>query len=458
MMRLLNRNTRPGSTFVSSFGSAVKSINTVLKSGSVRGLPSQARHVVSEHRRRRRDLDRCISDQSRRGLDWTNFFVGNVQVSFGAFLAFYLASAGWSQVDVGIALTVGGITGVIAQLPGGALTDSLRWKRGWAAVGVAAISLSALILAIYPSFLTVIVAEVLFGLSGAIVGPAIAAISLGLTGQQGLSVRAGRNFRYSAAGNALTAVLMGTLAIRFNNHAIFLVAALLGIPAVLALAHIRADEIDYVRARNARTRDNSLDLDRGFNLLKNRNLLVFTGCMMIFQFSNAAVLPILGYNLGHSNTATSPVFMAGIAVVPQIIVAFLAPWIGYWSELWGRKPLLLLAWTAQIVRILLFAITSDPRMMIAIQCLDGITGSIITVLTILIIADVTKGTGRFNLAQGVFGTLTGFAAAISPGFFGALVLQFGDAAGLLTMACGSGIGMVLLWFALPETKPKQYAD
>src|SRR5262249_35051224 len=171
-----------------------------------------------------------------------------------------------------------------------------------------------------------------------------------------------------------------------------------------------------------------------------------------------AVLPILGYNLGHSNAVTSPVFMAGIAVVPQIIVAVLAPWIGYWSELYGRKPLLLVAWTAQIVRTLLFALTSDPRMMIAIQCLDGVTGAIITVLTILIIADVTKGTGRFNLAQGVFATLTGFAAAISPGFFGALELRFSDAAGLFTMAFGLALGMVLLWFALPETKPKEYAD
>src|SRR5215467_8891758 len=218
MMRLLHRNTRPGSVFVSSFGSAVKSINTVLKSGSVRSLPSQARHVVSDHRRRRRDLERCISDQSRRGLDWTNFFVGNVQVSFGAFLAFYLASAGWSQLDVGIALTVGGITGVLAQLPGGALTDSLHWKRAWAAAGIAAISISALILAIYPTFPMVLTAEVLNGLSGAIVGPTIAAISLGLVGQQGMSLRTGRNFRFSAAGTALTALLMGGVAVSFSNH------------------------------------------------------------------------------------------------------------------------------------------------------------------------------------------------------------------------------------------------
>ena len=307
-----------GSAFVNSFGSAVKSINSVLRLGVVRGYSSRARHVVSEHRRRRRDLDYTISDQSRRGLDWTNFFVADVQVSFGAFLAFYLASAGWSQVDVGIALTVGGMTGVLAQLPGGALTDSVHWKRAWAAVGIAAISVSALILAIYPAFPMVMAAEVLHGVSGAIVGPAIVAISLGLTGQQGMSLRTGRNFRFSAAGNALTALLMGAVAVSFSNHAIFLVAALLGIPAMIALAHIRADEIDYVRARNARKRDQGFDLDRVINLFKNSKLLVFTGCMVIFQFSNAAVLPILGYNLGHSNTATSPVFMRNSTAVAAI--------------------------------------------------------------------------------------------------------------------------------------------
>src|SRR2546430_2102004 len=112
-------SSRPGRTFVSNFGSPIRSINTILGLGSVRGYSSRARHVVSEHRQRRRALDRTISDQSRRGLDWTNFFVADVQVSFGAFLAFYLASAGWSKLDVGLALTVGGITGVLAQLPGG---------------------------------------------------------------------------------------------------------------------------------------------------------------------------------------------------------------------------------------------------------------------------------------------------------------------------------------------------
>src|SRR4029450_1351404 len=109
--------------------------------------------------------------------------------------------------------------------------------------------------------------------------------------------------------------------------------------------------------------------------------------MVIFQFSNAAVLPILVYNLGKSNTATSPVFMAGIAVVPQIVVALLAPWIGYWSELWGRKPLLLIAFGTEALRAVLFSVVTDPWLMMVVQVLDGVTGAMVTVLTILVITD-----------------------------------------------------------------------
>src|SRR5205823_11061819 len=89
----------------------------------IRELPSRSRRVISEHRHRRKQRDCEVSDQSRHGLDWTNFFMADVQVGFGSFLAFYLAEAGWSKQSVGLALTVGGLAGVLAQAPGGALAD-----------------------------------------------------------------------------------------------------------------------------------------------------------------------------------------------------------------------------------------------------------------------------------------------------------------------------------------------
>src|SRR5215475_14168788 len=89
----------------------------------VLGFHTRSRRTISEHRRRRKLRDREVSDRSRRGLDWTNFFLADVQLSFGSFLAFYLADLGWSKQSVGLALTVGGLAAVAAQIPGGALAD-----------------------------------------------------------------------------------------------------------------------------------------------------------------------------------------------------------------------------------------------------------------------------------------------------------------------------------------------
>jgi MFS family permease len=424
----------------------------------LRDLPSRSRSVISEHRQKRRQRDREVSDQSRRGLDWTNFFMADVQVGFGSFLAFYLAEAGWSKQAIGVALTVGGLAGVLAQAPGGALADAVPWKRGLAALGIIAIALAALGLALRPTAPLVFAVEVLHGVAGGLIAPAIAAMSLGLAGRRAMSLRIGRNLRFAAAGNAVSAAVMGGLGVYFSNSAIFVAAAMLCLPALLALAQIRPEEIDYVRARNSTRKDQAFSLDRVVDLAKNRDLLVFFGCMILFHFSNASLLPLVSENLGQSKVAFSPLYVAGLLIVPQVVVAILAPWIGYGSELWGRKPLLVVGFSLEAGRALLFMFVSNPWHMLAIQLLDGVTGAIITVLTILVVTDLTTGTGRFNLAQGVLGTMIGLATATSTSTIGFIVLKFGDAAGFIVMAASILAGTALLWGCLPETKPATYLD
>ena len=81
------------------------------------------------------------------------------------------------------------------------------------------------------------------------------------------------------------------------------------------------------------------------------------------------------------------------------------------------------------IRCGLLALTSDPALLIAIQVLDGLSGATLGVLTALVIADLTNGTGRFNLAQGVVGTLSGVGASLSTSISGLIVGRFGDVAG-----------------------------
>src|SRR5262249_28128891 len=206
------------------------------------------------------------------------------------------------------------------------LVDALRWKRALTAIGIGMLCVSALIFALTPSFVLVFFAEILHGLTAGIVTPAIVAISLGLVGRRAMSLRTGRHYRFNAEGNALTAGLMGVAGQYFAKSAIFFGAAALCIPALIALSQIRPDEIDYARARNAGMGKQATSYHRIFDLGKNRNLYIFAACVFLFQFADASLLPLVGQNLAQSEAEYASLFMAGLIVVPQIVVALLSPW------------------------------------------------------------------------------------------------------------------------------------
>jgi MFS family permease len=406
----------------------------------------------------RKVLRGSISKESRQGLDWLNFFLADIQTGFGAFVAFYLADLGWDKDQVGLALSAGTIAGLIALLPGGAIVDWVPWKRGLAAIGIVTIAASALILAFAPTFVLVFIAQILHGITSGIVTPAIAAISLGLVGRGAMSARTGRNNAFDAAGNALTAGAMGAAGQYISKSAIFLGAVALCIPALIALSFIRGDEINYARARNAGIGQNAANFQRIFDLSKNLKLYVFAGCIFLFQLADASMLPVISQDLALDKNQFASLLLAGLIVTPQIIAAVLSPWIGYHSEKFGRKPLLLIGFGVEALRGLVFALyTSYPALVIG-QCLGGISAAAVTVLTVLMITDMTTGTGRFNLVQGFIGTVIAIAAAISTGASGFVFQRLGHLDGFLILAAAAVAATVLLGTALTETKPGKYID
>jgi MFS family permease len=387
-----------------------------------------------------------------------NFFLADVQTGFGAFVAFYLAEQGWPKSQVGLALAAGTIAGVISQIPGGALVDALPWKRALAAIGIGMICTAALILALVPSFWMVFLAETLHGLTSGIVTPAIAAISLGLVGRRAMSGRTGRNYRFNALGNALTAGAMGLAGYYWATSAIFFASAALCIPTLIALSLIHGDEIDYARARNAGVGKQAKSFQRVFDLGKNPKLYVFAACVFLFQAADASMLPLVGQNLAQNHNQPTSVLMAGLIVVPQLVVALLSPWVGHYSERFGRKPLLLLGFGLEIVRAVLFAVFTDYWILIVAQIIGGISAAAVTVLTILVITDLTTGTGRFNLVHGFIGTVIALAAATSQGATGFIFQAVGQWQGFLILSAVAGVATALLWTAMAETKPGKYLD
>jgi hypothetical protein len=313
-------------------------------------------------------------------------------------------------------------------------------------------------LALAPTFALVFAAEILHGISGGIVTPAIAALSLGLVGRGAMSARTGRNNAFDAAGNALTAGAMGAAGQYISKSAIFLGAAALCIPALIALSFIRSDEIDYARARNAGIGGRAANFQRIFDLGKNLKLYIFAACIFLFQLADASVLPVVSQNLARDKNQSASLLMAGLIVTPQIIAATLSPWIGYYSEKFGRKPLLLMGFGIETLRVLLFAAYTSYPILIVGQCLGGISAASVTVLTVLMLADMTTGTGRFNLIQGFIGTVIAVAAAISTGTTGFLFEKFGHLPGFLVLGAAAASATLLFWVALTETKPGKYLD
>ena len=347
---------------------------------------------------------------------------------------------------------------MITLLPGGAIVDWVPWKRALAAIGVVTIAASALILAFAPTLFMVFIAEILHGITSGIVTPAIAAISLGLVGRGAMSARTGRNNAFDAAGNALTAGAMGAAGQYISKSAIFLGAAALCIPALIALSFIRGDEINYARARNAGLGQGATNFQRIFDLTKNLRLYIFAGCIFLFQLADASMLPVISQNLALGKNRSASLLVAGLIVTPQIIAAILSPWIGYHSEKFGRKPLLLIGFGIEALRGLVFAFfTSYPALVIG-QCLGGVSAAAVTVLTVLMITDMTTGTGRFNLVQGFIGTIIAIAAAISTGASGFVFEKLGHMHGFLILAAAAIAATALLWTGLTETKPGKYID
>jgi MFS family permease len=394
------------------------------------------------------------SKRSLRGLDWLNFFLADVQSGVGPFLAIYLAGSGWNEQTIGIVLTGGGIAGIIAQTPAGALADRVRSKRALIACGVVALAVGALLIAVTPAFWPVLSAQTLIGVSSSVFGPTVVAISLGVVGRQLFDRRQGRNQTFNSAGNVVAAVAMGLIGCFLSDRGIFFFVVAFTIPTLWALSRIRSSEIDYEVARGSDDGAQAANVSHIAALLKDRPLLIFPVCAVLFHFANAAMLPLLGEMLSKGHGRASMMFMSACVVTTQVVVTLLASWSSIKARQWGRKPLLLIAFGVLPVRGVLYTLTGATSALVAIQILDGIAAAIFGVVSVLVIADLTKGTGRFNLTLGVVTTAVGIGAALSQSIAGGIVHRFGYHAGFLFLAAVACAAFLLLWIAMPESLPK----
>jgi MFS family permease len=391
---------------------------------------------------------------SLRGLDWFIFFLADVQTGFGPFVAVYLTTQKWTQVEIGSVLSIGSVVALFGQMPGGAIIDAVKSERLVAGFAIAVIGCAALAYAAWPIYPVVAAAAMLHAVASCVLGPAIAAISLGLVGPAMIGERLGRNARFASLGNGFAAALMGACGYLLSSRSVFIVAFILAIPTLLALVRIREREVDAARAHGfVLPSAPEAKSTKVLVLLRQRPLLIFAGSILLLQLANAAMLPLMAGIVTSRSSKWATVLIAACIIVPQAIVALTSPSVGRKAQAWGRRPLLLLGFGALAMRGLLFATVHDPYLLVVVQVLDGITAAVFSVMIPLIVADVTFGSGRFNLAQGVVGTATGIGASLSTLVAGYVSDVFGSSFAFAGLASVAALGLAVIWFAMPETRP-----
>jgi MFS family permease len=388
-------------------------------------------------------------------LDALNFFLADVQGGLGPYLAVYLLTVRqWNEAEIGIVMSIGGVAGIVAQMPAGALVDAIRAKRTLIAAAAFTVTVLALALSVLTGFWSVAMTQIATGISGAVFGPAIAAISLGIVGHRGFARRNGRNQAFNHAGNAVAAGVAGVSAYLFGPVAVFFLLAAMALASLASVLAIPADAIDHEIARGLPDGEKHDDEQPSglAVLLTSRPLLIFTACVVLFHLANAAMLPLVGQKLALQNRNEGTAAMSLCILAAQLVMVPMAILVARKADDWGRKRLFLAGFLILPIRGVLYTFSNDPAWLIGVQVLDGVGAGLFGALFPLIIADLTWGTGRFNVTCGAVQAAQGIGASLSTTIAGLIVVAAGYSAAFLTLAAIAAAGLVLFWIAMPETK------
>jgi MFS family permease len=390
--------------------------------------------------------------RSLRALDAVNFFIADVQSGLGPFLGVYLINQhGWNPASIGVILTLGGAIGLFLNAPAGALIDASRHKRALLAGAALLTAVGTFIVTLAPTLAVVTVAQILTGLGGVVVGPVIAAIALGLVGPDRYAAQTGRMTAFNHAGNVIGSAVAGFAGYLVSLRLGFWIASLFGIAVVATTLMIKSRLIDDDTARGLAPQADGANAPSGFRLLlRNRPLLTLAAVVGLWQLANGAMLPIAGQRLALGDAHSGALYQAALIIVAQLVMIPMALLTGR-SERWGRKPLLLIAFAALPIRGLLFAVTASPTLDIAIQALDGVGAGLQGPLFAVMVADLTRGSGRYNVAMGAATMVQGIGGALSPTLAGAVFASSGYAPAMLALTGISVVALAALAFGVPET-------
>jgi MFS family permease len=396
----------------------------------------------------------ALPRRTAHALDLLAFSLADVRDGLGPYLSIYLLlTHHWDQASIGFVMAVGGIAGVVAQTPVGALVDKTTAKRALVIVGAVAVAAGALAMPLFPGFYSISFLQAVTGIAGSIFNPAIAAITLGIVGPRLFSRRIGRNESFRHAGTASAAAASGGLAYFFGPVVVFWLLAAMAVISVVATLRVPHDAIDndVARGMDKATGQQHRQPSGLAVLLHNRRLMVFAVVVFTFHLANAAMLPLVGQELALHNRQVGTALMSACIVAAQIVMVPVAYVVGTKADSWGRKPIFLVAFAVLTVRAFLYPLSDNSYWLVSVQLLDGIGAGIFGALFPLVVQDITHGTGRFNVSLGAISTAWGVGAALSNLVAGGIVVAAGYDVAFMSLGAIAGAGFALYLIAMPET-------
>jgi MFS family permease len=395
------------------------------------------------------------SSQSLRALDWVNLFMADVKDGVGVYLSVFLLTVrNWQPDEIGYVIAVPGLVGIIIQPLAGALIDRTKLKRMLLMLASGIIGVCCLVIILLEGFYPTLLSQAVVGIVQSVYAPCVAAISLGMVGHALLPKRIGRNESFNHVGNMVAAIIAGLLGRFISYEAIFYFSIFQCIALIAGVLFIKEEDIDHELARASKDdaqATTTTDTAGIKTLFSNHNILFFTIAMALFHLANAAMLPLAGQKMGIADKQNSSLYLSAAIIIAQGVMALVASYSGNAADN-GRKKIMLVAFLLLPVRAILFAFIDNPYALTGIQVLDGVGAGIFGVVSILMVADLSKGTGRFNLLQGCVYSAIGLAASVSSIIGGLVVKGAGYTVGFISLAGLGILALLFFFFLVPETK------
>lgn len=385
---------------------------------------------------------RIVSDRSLAALAVLNFFLADARDGLGPFLDAFLATRGWSSLSLGLIATVGGLIGLAATPLCGALVDGTTWKRALIAGPVVLVTAAALVTLLFPEPMVVWAGQIGTAVVGAVIGPALAGLTLGLVGERLFSQQIARNEFWNHGGNFASLFAVYVVISLFGQQGMVWLMVATAFGALAAIVAIDPARIDHKVARGL-VPDEGEPGPSGFDvLLKSRGLVLLALILMIFHFGNAPMSRLIAqqFSLELGTPFRTTAIITGISQLSMVAVAVAAPFL---IRRFGLAATLAIGLAALPVRGLIAAGFEGFWTVYPVQILDGVGAGLLGIVTPVAVERMLKGTGRFNAGFAAVMTVQGIGASLSNVVAGWLVTTGGYALSHIVAA-----GIALLAFAV----------